>query len=1044
MTKLKNDKIMKRCLLLFSLAVAIVTSMYGYQIEELPYKQYFSDITFDYKTNKLTFTDTYKTDKTIDRLYIVEFYYREEGTGLVLSAIGGAFYTYGLSNDYFYRSTEIYDTETGDKIEQRFSAVHSSGGTRSLDISKGIAACLKAGEGRLFIAIKGMVVEGGKSTPYEWTENDLKRCGSHLNNHIEVDFTNFVEFTFDIPEKTVYYGTEYDLRIHLQAVDQTNFVLEVSQDGEKWGFAKSGYFTMREAREGNTKLLTYKLDFDNAPETLYYRVIVEDSKTHEKDTSEVKYVNFYYKWVSDGKITYHAPGTKLVYPKLEDDCMEYKVTKNLLGSCQTEEDGQVVFYQPACNAFLTVEPKKFVVRFRNSDYALLKEDVVLCGEDAVEPEQTPKMDKLQFIGWSSDITNVRKNMTVIAKYEMADFVFDAQMTAHQNEAYPFDGFSGSTDRVMHKDKLSFEVNVQAPTASTLSCQTGRWDIVKKDWVWQGNKTIGEYTAQDVISSRVNTYTHTIEAGIDNYFNEQLREARLGVRFVLSGNGATAYSEPFEFDMYYPAYISSKIADPDDPASIVPLQALNSDGDISRGTEFLMPLRYQDTLIVQMDDRTGGCLQFKRTIQEAKDLVTGLDKKGEAYLLGPGETEKIEVRTSRKVVWFDGTKEKHSYDFSDQSLGKYPNAWYAEIVNCGGSIKNMPETPVWEGRIFLGWKNETTDEYADDAYLKVPAIDGVSVQFTAQWEDPAEPELRTVNFYEKDGKTLIAFRQVPDGSDAEPPMAPEIIGWHFIGWSGSFKLVTEDRELVAMYGEDNVKWTVTYLDSDGTTVLGTEEVEDGYNAQGLEPVHKGKNFLGWDQSLRYVHSDITTKAKFEDILYTVTFLNWDLSVIDEQQLKYGEAAQDPGVPAYPGYDFAGWDVDFDYITSDLTVTAQFVLHEDVVTYAVTLIQPGHGTILQDKNDKETDLDNLPANTVIHLIVVPDDGYKFLQWSDGNKDNPRTIIVTDNMLLKVELEAVTALTGIDAGSHAPRKLLINGHLYILAPDGRIYDACGHATR
>ena len=153
MTKLKKDKTMKRCLLLFSLTVAIVTSMYGYQIEELPYEQYFPDITFDYKTNKLTFTDTYKTDKTIDRLYIVEFYYREEGTGLVLSATGGTFYTYGLSNDYFYRSTEIFDTETGDKIEQRFSAVHSSGGTRSLDISKGIAACLKAGEGRLFIAI---------------------------------------------------------------------------------------------------------------------------------------------------------------------------------------------------------------------------------------------------------------------------------------------------------------------------------------------------------------------------------------------------------------------------------------------------------------------------------------------------------------------------------------------------------------------------------------------------------------------------------------------------------------------------------------------------------------------------------------------------------------------------------------------------------------------------------------------------------------------------------------------------------------------------
>ena len=57
-------------------------------------------------------------------------------------------------------------------------------------------------------------------------------------------------------------------------------------------------------------------------------------------------------------------------------------------------------------------------------------------------------------------------------------------------------------------------------------------------------------------------------------------------------------------------------------------------------------------------------------------------------------------------------------------------------------------------------------------------------------------------------------------------------------------------------------------------------------------------------------------------YKVTFLNYDGNILKTENVMEGESAEAPSVPKRIGYIFTDWDKDFDNITEDLVVTAQY--------------------------------------------------------------------------------------------------------------------------
>ena len=123
-------------------------------------------------------------------------------------------------------------------------------------------------------------------------------------------------------------------------------------------------------------------------------------------------------------------------------------------------------------------------------------------------------------------------------------------------------------------------------------------------------------------------------------------------------------------------------------------------------------------------------------------------------------------------------------------------------------------------------------------------------------------------------------------------------------------------------EQPTYYTVTFVDWDGTEIF-TQEVEQGNTATApADPIREGYTFTGWDVAFNNVQSDLTVTAQYEINTYTVTFVDWDGTEISTQEVEHGSAATAPADPEREGYTFTGWDVDFTNVTGDLTVTAQY--------------------------------------------------------------------------------------------------------------------------
>ena len=76
----------------------------------------------------------------------------------------------------------------------------------------------------------------------------------------------------------------------------------------------------------------------------------------------------------------------------------------------------------------------------------------------------------------------------------------------------------------------------------------------------------------------------------------------------------------------------------------------------------------------------------------------------------------------------------------------------------------------------------------------------------------------------------------------------------------------------------------------------------------------------------------------------------------------------------------------------------------------------------------------------LTAIPQEGYRFARWNDGNTENPRTVFVTESVNLVAEFVSSSAVeTLTDQGMHA---YVVDRTLHVENVEGdyRVYTTTG----
>lgn len=128
-------------------------------------------------------------------------------------------------------------------------------------------------------------------------------------------------------------------------------------------------------------------------------------------------------------------------------------------------------------------------------------------------------------------------------------------------------------------------------------------------------------------------------------------------------------------------------------------------------------------------------------------------------------------------------------------------------------------------------------------------------------------------------------------------------------------------------------TVQFLSFSGE-VISTQQVPHGEAAVlPAEPKELGYIFMGWSVPTSEVRSDLVVEPLFlpdpeyVPVYYTVTFVDYDDTVLFVDTVEESKAATPPDDPVREGHKFVGWDKDFSCVTSDMTVKAQYVMYGD---------------------------------------------------------------------------------------------------------------------
>ena len=264
-----------------------------------------------------------------------------------------------------------------------------------------------------------------------------------------------------------------------------------------------------------------------------------------------------------------------------------------------------------------------------------------------------------------------------------------------------------------------------------------------------------------------------------------------------------------------------------------------------------------------------------------------------------------------------------------------------------SLSDSVVNPTREGYEFLGYSCGADDELV---IIGIGAsgtmIIGQDTEFYAVWK----PMCKVI--FNSNGGSSVQSQWISNGSRAIRPENPTREGYTFDCWTFGLleynfnSPVTQNITLVAQWTVNTtpVNYNVT-LDANGgkftsnnqeTKIQDVTVDELGYISSDVVewevPVRTGYRFNGWQKyrgddgfTQGYPNQQYTDDLVFYATWFcthTVTFKDYDGTVLKTEQVNDGGSATAPANPTREGYTFTGWSCSFTNVTSDLEVTAQY--------------------------------------------------------------------------------------------------------------------------
>ncbi|MBQ8292742.1 MAG: SH3 domain-containing protein [Bacilli bacterium] len=158
-----------------------------------------------------------------------------------------------------------------------------------------------------------------------------------------------------------------------------------------------------------------------------------------------------------------------------------------------------------------------------------------------------------------------------------------------------------------------------------------------------------------------------------------------------------------------------------------------------------------------------------------------------------------------------------------------------------------------------------------------------------------------------------------------PAAPKVEGHTFIKWDQTVDYVTNNVTIKALY--EIHMFEVIFFDNEGQ-IIEKQTVNYGDSPNPPKaPTIENYDFIGWDQDLTNVTKDLDVTALYKKNAYMVTFVDMYGEIIEVQMVKPGDSANPPKAPTVDYYTFDDWDQDYKEINDDLTIKAQYIANNE---------------------------------------------------------------------------------------------------------------------